>query len=83
MELASRIQRFVEHAHSQKQKQMAITESWKKMGWKPGKGWEIHGLWMGFLVFMMVFHGQWLNTRPGKHTNSELENGHRHSCFTH
>jgi len=26
MELASRIQRFVEHAHSQKQKQMAITE---------------------------------------------------------
>jgi hypothetical protein len=39
MELASRIQRFVEHAHSQKQKQMAITESWKKKG---GKGWEIH-----------------------------------------
>ena len=37
MELASRIQRFVEHAHSQKQKQMAITESWKKRVERDGK----------------------------------------------
>ena len=38
MELASRIQRFVEHAHSQKQKQMSITDAcfddstWDAMG---------------------------------------------------
>ena len=69
MELASRIQRFVEHAHSQKQKQMAITEPWKWDGVeRDGKN-----------VFFAVPVGEMVNLRRRRSKSRSRSSSRRRS----